>query len=101
MARKPMVTRTINTTTAKVLCLNIQTGESYEKEVTLPRTYKKDAEVLSLAREIIDNEIEKAVHVISTVVIEIRYGMTEQEFIEHAQILPALTKEEKEAETEN
>ena len=40
MARIPMVTRTIQTTTANVLCLNIKEGEPFNKEVVLPRTYK-------------------------------------------------------------
>ena len=98
MARKPMVTRTINTTTAKVLCLNVETGESFEKEVTLPRTYKDDKKVLELAKENVDTEIVKAVHIVSTTVNEVRYGMDEQKFIDNAEVIPALTKNEKEQE---
>lgn len=101
MARKPMVTRTINTTTAKVLCLNVETGESFEREVTLPRTYKDDKTVLSLAKEVIDTDSVKAVHIVGTTVNEIRYGMTEQKFIENADILPPLKPgEENDAESE-
>ena len=38
MARQPMVTRTIQTTHATVLCLNIPDAEPFNQTVVLPRT---------------------------------------------------------------
>ena len=42
MARVPMVTRTIKTTYAKVLCVSIVENKTFEQEVALPRTYKDE-----------------------------------------------------------
>lgn len=88
MARVPQVTRTIQTTTAKIMCLDITKGESLVKEIVLPRTYKNEKDILKHAeKEICDTGI-KVVHVIETAVQNTLYGMTEQEFIKTAKILP-------------
>ena len=88
MARVPQVTRTIITTKANVLCLNIETAEPFNKEVILPRTYKDEKHLMKAVSQVVDNEHEKAVHVVDTEIVETLYGMTEQEFIEKAKILP-------------
>lgn len=94
MARAPMVTRTITTTKAKIMCLNIATGESETVEVNLPRTYKDDASLLKVAKAQIEtNDTLKAVHVVSKEEVETLYGMTEQDFINKAEILPPRIKE--------
>lgn len=89
MARQPMVTRTIITTNAKVLCLDIDKQEPFEKIVKLPRTYKDERKMMKKIEDIVNNDSVKAVHVISTETEEILYGMTEQKFIEEAEILPS------------
>lgn len=88
MARTPMVTRTIQTTKANVLCLNIVEGEPFNKVVTLPRTYKDENAMLKVISNMVDNDEVKAVHVVDSYVEETLYGMTEQRFIELAQIMP-------------
>ena len=88
MARTPMITRTIQTTKAKILCLNVLEGKPFEQEVALPRVYKDDAHILAQVKKIIDNDAIKSVHVVSAEVVETLYGMTEQKFIENAEILP-------------
>lgn len=88
MARTPMVTRTIQTTKANVLCLNIVEGEPFNKVVTLPRTYKDENAMLKVISKMVDNDEAKAVHVVDSYVEETLYGMTEQRFIELAQIMP-------------
>ena len=98
MARIPQITRTIQTTKANILCLNIKDGNSFHKEVTLPRVYKDDAHILKVARELIDDENTKAVHVVSAEVVETLYGMSEQKFIELAEVLPPRKTYEKDAE---
>lgn len=92
MARVPQVTRTIQTTRANVLCLDIQQGEPFNKEVLLPRTYKDEKAMLKQVEKVINNDTVKAVHIVSHKVQETRYGMTEQQFIECAEILPPLEK---------
>lgn len=88
MARVPMVTRTIQTTTANVLCLNIKEGEPFNKEVVLPRTYKDEKSMMKVVEKLINTDDVKAVHIVNTEVNETLYGMTEQEFIYFARVLP-------------
>lgn len=88
MARQPQVTRTIVTTNATVLCLDLVNKEPFEKVVKLPRTYKDEKHMMKKIEEIVNSPEVKAVHVISTEIEETLYGMSEQKFIETAEILP-------------
>lgn len=88
MARTPMVTRTIQTTKANVLCLNIVEGEPFNKVVILPRTYKDENAMLKVISKMVDNDEVKAVHVVDSYVEETLYGMSEQRFIDLAQVMP-------------
>lgn len=88
MARAPMVTRTITTTKAIVMCVDVEAGEPFNKEVTVPRTYKDNDSLLKTVKPIIETEKVKAVHIVDKTEIETLYGMTEQDFIEHAEVLP-------------
>lgn len=88
MARAPMVTRTIQTTTANVLCLNIKEGEPFNREVVLPRTYKDEKSMMKVVEKVINTDDVKAVHIVHAEVNETLYGMTEQEFISAAHVLP-------------
>ena len=89
MAKKPMITRTIQTTEVTVLCMDIPQGEPFNKDVTLPRTYKDNTAMLKAAAAIIDTDNVKAVHIVRSEVKETLYGMTEEDFIANAIILPA------------
>lgn len=100
MARKPMVTRTIVTTKANVLCLDIKSAEPFNKVVTLPRTYKDEKKLLKKVEEVVNTDDVKAVHVVDKEEVETLYGMTEQDFITNATILDPTTRKEIEAETE-
>ena len=88
MARQPMVTRTIQTTIATVLCLDLEKKEPFEKEIKLPRTYKDERHMMKKIEPIVNSGKVKAVHVIKTRTEETLYGMSEQKFIENADILP-------------
>lgn len=88
MAKKPMVTRTMQTTRADVLCLDIVNGEPFNKSVVLPRTYKDDRALLKAVEKVINDDERKAVHIVSSEVIEKLYGMTEEKFLEVADELP-------------
>lgn len=96
MARVPMITRTIQTTVCDVLCLNVETAEPFNKQVILPRTYKDENSMLKQAKSVLDTDTEKIVHIVNSYVEETRYGMAEQEFIEHAQVMPPLNPQEAE-----
>lgn len=87
MARKSMVTRTITTTHAEVMCLNVTTGNPENKTVVLGGTYKDNKAVLKAAKAVLETDELKAVHVVSTEERETLYGMTEQKFIEMSEVL--------------
>lgn len=88
MARVPMVTRTIVATKVNVMCLDVQAGEPCNKVVTVPRTYKDDEALMKKVRPLLETETLKAVHIVDKEEIETLYGMTEQEFIQYAKVLP-------------
>lgn len=94
MARVPMITRTIQTTLCDVLCLNVETAEPFNKQISLPRTYKDENSMLKQAKSVLDTDTEKVVQIVNSKVEETRYGMSEQEFIKHAQVMPPLAKSE-------
>lgn len=100
MARKPMVTRTIVTTKANVLCLDINSAEPFNKVVTLPRTYKDGKKLLKKVEEVVNTDDIKVVHIVDKEEVKTLYGMTEQDFITSATILDPTTRKEIEAETE-
>lgn len=88
MARIPMVTRTIITTKVNVMCLDIETGEPCNMSVVVPRTYKDDEKLLKKVKEVLETETLKPVYIVDKEEIETLYGMTEQNFIEHSEVLP-------------
>lgn len=94
MARVPMVTRTIVATKITALCLNIETGEPFNETVTVSGTFKDERSMLKAAEKLINTETERAVHIVFSEEIETLYGMTEQEFIQSAQVLPPRGKKE-------
>lgn len=96
MARIPMVTRTITSTKAIILCVDTESGQTMDKEYILPRTYKSNEDALKKAVELSNGESVKPVHVKSLEVIEDYYGITEEEFVKVAHIVPKPTKKEAE-----
>ena len=83
--RESYVTRTITTTKATVLCLDIESGEPCNRTFLLPRTYKKEKELLHKAQvALVDEPNLRAVHVVETEILEELYGMTESTFLTYA-----------------
>lgn len=76
------------------MCLDIETGEPCNTIIVVPRTYKDDEALLKKVKEVLETETFKPVHVVSKEEIETLYGMSEQEFIEHAKVLPPRTVSE-------
>lgn len=89
MARQPMITRTITTTKCKVLCVNIAEEKPVTIEVVIPRTYKDEKAILKQVEKAITDENMKPVHISESVEVETLYGMSEQDFIASAKVLPA------------
>lgn len=100
MARVPMVTRTIIATKANVMCLDVQCGEPCNHVVTVPRTYKDDEALMKRVKPLIETETLKAVRIVDKEEIETLYGMTEQEFISCAKVMPPRNGVVKETEVQ-
>ena len=96
MARVPQVTRTIPTTIVRIFCVNTEDRSTFEQDITLPRTYKDEQKMMKAVEKVLEGEPVKAVSIISYEVKETLYGMTEQEFIQYAQVLPPRPREKKE-----
>ena len=88
MARTPQVTRTIQTTKVIALCLDIEAQRPYDKEVILSGTFKDEKAIMKALANLVNDDTNKVVHVKSAEVQETLYGMSEQEFISHAKVLP-------------
>ena len=97
MARKPMITRTITTTRVQALALNLDTHENETITLILPRTYKDDKALEKALKEEVPAGL-KPVLVLSSEVVETLYGMTEEDFIAAAEVLPARDVKSKDAE---
>ncbi len=91
MARQPQVTRTIQTTKTKVLCIDLVSEQPFTQEVVLPRTYKDERSMMKKLKPMLESDTVKVVHVQNFTVESTLYGMTEEEFISMAHILPART----------
>lgn len=97
MARQPMVTRTITTTKVNALCVDTEMKTTTEIEITLPRTYADEKSILKAINK--SNLVPlplKVVSVLSVDECETLYGMSEQDFIDHAEILPPRQTADKE-----
>lgn len=88
MARERMVTRTVVATEVNALCLNIETAEPFNKTVILSGTFKDKQAIEKAAKKAIDTDHEKCVTVVEYTEKETLYGMSEQQFIELAKVLP-------------
>jgi hypothetical protein len=88
MARVAMVTRTMLTTKVNVLCLELEKVEPFNKDITLAGTFKDEKSKMKAVSAQVDNEQQKAVKIVKQEVVETLYGMTEDEFIKNAKVLP-------------
>ena len=86
--RTPMVTRTIQTTVANCLCVNLDTREVTEITLTLSGTFKDNKSLEKAVNKVTENAPFRVVSITDSRVEETLYGMTEQKFIENADILP-------------
>lgn len=87
MARKRMVTRSIEQTTAKVMTLNVVTAEVTITPYTISGELTGDA-LLKALQDTYQTDTMKLVHVLESTVESVLYGMEEEEFIKLAKVLP-------------
>lgn len=92
MARARLVTRTFNVTEATVMRVEVTTQTVTTEKVVLTGAYTLE-NALSVIQKKCDTDTLKSVHVLSVNVFEQLYGMSEEEFIKMAKILPPRTSE--------
>lgn len=92
MARERMVTRTVVTTMADVLVINIETAETATKSFVLTQNMVKDEKtMLNNSQVMLEKEcgeMWKTVAIKNVKEKETLYGMTEQDFLKYAKVLP-------------
>ena len=94
MARVRMVTRTVVSTVFTVMVVNNETKTVENEVVIIPSADNMTEKALDTA---IRNDIPEGklfVQVVSSEKTETLYGMTEEEFIRHATVLPPRTAAE-------
>lgn len=88
MAKMRMVTRTVKCTKVNVMCLDIEKGEPFNEYATISGVFDNPEKLLKACKEVLDTDTEKAVAIVEKKEIEQLYGMSEQDFISLAKLLP-------------
>ena len=85
MARKMYVNRTMKSTRAIVLCMDVVDAEPLNKEVVLPAIFKDENAILKAARPLVENERIKAVSIVATNTEYAMYRMPIEQFLASAE----------------
>lgn len=87
MTRKRMIIRTIMQTMAKVMTLNVTTADVKILTYDIGGQYTDD-ELLKKLQCLFQTDELKLVHIESQVCNELLLGMSEEDFIKYAEVLP-------------
>ena len=102
MASARMVTRTVVATKVTVLGMDTVKCEPFNETVTVSGTFENDekgqSKLMKAVKKLVDKDDKVAVKIVDTEEVETLYGMTEQKFMEIAEVLPPRTKTETDAE---
>ena len=95
MARKRMITRTVEQTTAQVMTIDVTTAGVQICTYDIGGRYT-DEELLKKLQNLFQTDTLKLVHIESQVCKEVLLGMEEEEFIRLAKVLPPRTTNKEE-----
>ena len=98
MKKEKMITRTINSTKAQVMQVNVKTATVEMVNVEVAGKYEDLSELLKAVQAQYDTEERKSVTVVTFEDVETLYGMPESVFMKYAEVLPPRKVYEKEAE---
>lgn len=90
MARKRMVTRTVEQTTAQVMTLDVTTADVQVHTYDIGGKYS-DEDLLKKLQKLFQTDTLKLVHIESQTCNEVLLGMDEEDFIRLAKVLPPRT----------
>lgn len=96
--RKPMVTRTIISTSITALCVNPQTAETFEQEFTLTGKNDDKDKILKRVSKLYNTDDCTIVAIRNLKEVNELYGMDEADFIKGAKILDPIKRKEIETE---
>ena len=88
MGRIRMVTRTIDVTVVKVMCLNMDTMQGEVRTFEVTGLHENNDNIMKLVKKLYETDTVKPVAVVDVEIKEVLYGMTELEFIKLAKVLP-------------
>ena len=88
MAKLRMVTRTVEVHTFSVMCLNTETAEVSVHEYKLGNVYDKRHGALEVLKKQHETDTFKLVSIQSESAESVLYGMSEEDFIANAAVLP-------------
>ena len=91
MARERMITRTVTQTTAEVMTIDVTTAEVQICEYTIGGTYDRNEVLLKKLKKLFQTDTFKLVNINTTKVDDLLLGMTEEDFIRYARVLPPRT----------
>lgn len=92
--RKPMITRTIISTSITALCVNPQTAETFEQEFTLTGKIADKDKALKRVSKQYNTDDCTIVAIRELKEVNELYGMDEADFIKGAKILDPATRKE-------
>ena len=90
--RKPMVTRVFTMTKCIVLCLDTNTCEPFNKDVTLNGTYPTELRLMNAVKKELEHGTIKAVEIVSKEEVEQLRGMPVKQFLKDSVPLDATTR---------
>lgn len=96
MARERMITRTVTQTTAEVMTIDVTTAEVQICEYIIGGTYDTNEVLLKKLQKLFQTDTFKLVNINSTTVEDLLLGMTEEDFIRYARVLPPRNTKESE-----
>ena len=96
--RKPMVTRTIISTSITALCVNPQTAETFEQEFILIGKIADKDKALKIVSKLYNTDECTIVAIRKLKEVNELYGMDEADFIAGAKLLDPATRKEIETE---
>lgn len=100
MARQQMVTRTVESTKVNALCVDLTTQETLSHEYNISGKFNDDEKgnekLLKATKKVAESDTLKVVSILSKETQETLMGMTEQEFMSLAKVLPPRARKDAE-----
>ena len=92
MVREKTITRTIVETTARIMCLDVKSAEVSINDYKIGGEWYNENSLLEKLQSIYNTDTFKLVHIESVTKKEVLLGMSVEDFIRYAKVLPVRTK---------